>query len=355
MRTSATLFLRQAVSVTLSLCLTASSVLAQKPKPRSPSPAPATPVAEPAVQPGPAAMRPLSEVLIGQAKADYQAARLLYEDGDFTGAALKFKQSFDASKDVRLLWNMAACEKSLRHYAKVFKLVERYLYLGQSVLPEEDQKDAAALLDAMKAFVGTVKISVNEAEAAISVDDEVVGVSPLMERLLLDMGARRLRVTKPGFTPFVDTLQVAGASELPVTVRLIKESHEGRIAIAASAENLLYLDGKLVAQGRWEGTVPSGAHTVRVTGQGMKPYQTEIVLADKETRSLQVTLESETKRDGTNALWWVLGGVAAAGAAASGVAYFATRNSETAAGPTPPITGTIQPGTVQLVFQPRLP
>lgn len=365
MRTSTTLSFRQAVSVTLCLCMTASTALAQKAPPaakpgaaarktpggKAPAPAVSTaPVTPPAPPPTP----PLSESLTGQAQADYQAARLLYGDGDFAGASLKFKQAFEASKDVRLLWNMAACEKNMRHYSKVYKLVERYVDLGGSVLPESDKKDAIDLLDAMKSYISRVKISVNEPDATITIDDEVIGMSPLMETVLLDMGPRRIRVTKPGFSEYSETLQVQGASELPVVVKLAKETHEGRIAVSAGASDMLYLDGKMVGQGHWESTVASGSHMVRVTAPGMKTYQAEIVLNDKETRTVGVTLEPEAKKEGSAALWWVIGGVLVAGAAGSTV-YLVTRNKDSGGGTTPPVLGTIQPGSVQLVFQPRLP
>jgi hypothetical protein len=165
------------------------------------------------------------------------------------------------------------------------------------------------------------------------------------------MGPRRLRVTKAGCTDFVDTLQVAGATDLPVTVKLERELREGRIAVVTGADNLVYVDGKLAGQGRWDGSVASGTHTVRVTGQGMKSYQTEVVLADKETRSIEVTLEPDGKKDGSTTIWWVVGGVVVAGAAAGGIAYFALRNNESANGSSGAIAGTIQPGSVQLTFR----
>ena len=97
--------------------------------------------------------------------------------------------------------------------------------------------------------------------------------------------------------------------------------------------------------------VPSGAHTIRVTAAGMRPYQAELVLADKETRSLQVTLDPEAKKDSSNVLWWVVGGVVVAGAAAGSVVYLATRNKDTTSASPGSIAGTIQPGSVQLVFR----
>lgn len=352
MRTSTTLSFRQAVSVTLCLCLTTSSVLAQKPPAAKPAAAqkggtksPPAPPPPPTPPPAPATP-PLSEALTGQAQSDYQAAKLLYADGDFAGASLKFKQAFEASKDVRLLWNMAACEKNLRHYSKVYKLVERYVELGGSTLTDSDKKDAADLLDAMKSYISKVKITVNEGDATITIDDEVVGMSPLTETVLLDMGARRVRVSKPGFTEYAETIQVQGASDLPLNIKLVKETHEGRIAVSAGAGDLLYLDGKMVGQGRWEGVVASGTHTLKVTAPGMRPYQTDVVLNDKETRTLAVTLEPEAK-GGSGALWWVIGGVLVAGAAGSTV-YLVTRDKDSGGGGIQPIYGTINPGSVQL-------
>jgi hypothetical protein len=144
-------------------------------------------------------------------------------------------------------------------------------------------------------------------------------------------------------------VQVQGASELPLTVKLVKESHEGRMAISAGASDMVYLDGKMVGTGRWEGVVASGTHTVRVTAQGMKPYQADVVLNDKETRTLGITLEPEAKKDGNHTIWWVIGGVLVAGAAGSTV-YLVTRNNDSGGGTTQPVLGTIQPGSVQLMF-----
>jgi uncharacterized membrane protein len=50
-----------------------------------------------------------------------------------------------------------------------------------------------------------------------------------------------------------------------------------------------------------------------------------------------------------------VGGVVVAGAAAGGLVYLATRNSEPAAGGQGAIAGTIQPGSIQLGFRQRSP
>jgi len=67
--------------------------------------------------------KPLAQTLTGDAKAAYDAAKLLVGDGDFAGAAIKFRAAFDQSHDPRLLWNIAACEKNQRHYARTIALL----------------------------------------------------------------------------------------------------------------------------------------------------------------------------------------------------------------------------------------
>ena len=70
------------------------------------------------------APKPLSDTLTGSAKIDYDAGKLLFSDGDMAGALVKFKSAYDTSKDARLLWNIAACEKSLHHYARVLSYLD---------------------------------------------------------------------------------------------------------------------------------------------------------------------------------------------------------------------------------------
>src|SRR5262245_19046704 len=87
----------------------------------------------------PAHAAPLSEALTGSAKAEYDAGKILYADGDYAGAALKFGSAYDLSKDPRLLWNMAGAEKNHRHYARVEQLVKRYVSESGAAVNEADR------------------------------------------------------------------------------------------------------------------------------------------------------------------------------------------------------------------------
>jgi hypothetical protein len=327
------------------------SALAQAPA-RAPAAAPATPSsaaaaastaasASPVAEAPPAPAAPaLGEALTGPAKQDYESGRLLFRDGDHAGALAKFRSAYDASKDPRLLWNMAACEKNLRHYAKAVGLVRRYLKEGDATLPAEDKADATELVKVMEPFTAKLRITVSEPGAELTLDGEPLGPSPVAP-VVVDMGVRKLVVRKAGFEELTREIAVGGAAELAAEVTLVKIVHQGRLTIRAPKDATLTLDGKVVGSGTWSGTVASGGHTLQVTAPKMRLYQSEVIVLDKQTREVGVTLEAEPSK-GLPGWVWVAGGVVVAGGLAT-AGYFLFKPSPAYDGP----PGNLDPGVVQ--------
>src|ERR1017187_2124530 len=68
---------------------------------------------------------PLAQSLPADARRDYDAGKLLFEDGDYATALLKYQAAYDSTHDARLLWDLAVCDKSLRHYARALATLSR--------------------------------------------------------------------------------------------------------------------------------------------------------------------------------------------------------------------------------------
>jgi hypothetical protein len=285
---------------------------------------------------------PLSESLTGQAKADYDAGRLLFGDDDFAGSLVKFQRAFDHVHDVRLLWNMAVCEKNLRHYARVLRLLERYQREGDQVMSPAHRAEVAEVLATVRSLVSTVHINVQPDEAELLVDEVPAGTTPLREPLWVDLGERRIRIRKLGFKDQVIAQDFAGASELTFDVTLQPEAHEGQLAISAASGDSISVDGKVMGQGQWQGTLSSGQHSVRISAPGKRAYVQELLVEDDKKRSLYITLEPE-KSAGLWPLFWVGAGVVAAAGLATG-GYFLLRSSP----PAQTKVGTWDPGTVTI-------
>jgi hypothetical protein len=288
----------------------------------------------------PASQAPLSQSLTGAARDAYASAEILSRNQDFAGALSKYRQAYELSKDPRLLFNMALCERSLHAYARMQSLLLQYKREAGPAIGKDDKADVDAALVAIQRLVGSVKLAVNEAGASVSVDGEAVGTTPLALPLVLDLGAHTLVVTKPGFDDVTQAVRVDGGAEVPLPIQLVERKHIGRLVVSSDDGATVFVDEAVAGRGKFEGTLPAGTHSLRVTESNHRPYALQLELHDGETRTVQVTLEAEKS---SAPIWpWIVGGVVvAAGATVGG--YFLFRSSSPEA---PPASGTF--GNVQL-------
>ena len=323
---------RRALATVLAVSLVTASAApasAQGTRPKAPSNT-ARPAAGATTGP-----RPLAESLTGDAKEAYDSAKLLYGAGDYAGASLKYKVAYDASHDPRLLWNMAAAEKSLRRYAKALPLVRQYLIDGDAILSPEDKAEARELIDVMEPLTAKLAIAVSEPGAEVSIDDEPQGQSPLRS-VLVEIGTRKIRVRKPGFEDIAKDVVVAGAGEVTVEMKLVKILHEGRLVVKTAPDATITLDDHVVGTGLFSGVVASGGHTLGVSAPRMVTYHSEVVVQDNQVREVGVSLEREPSKGIPT---WVLitGGVVIASGIGLGAYLIAKGSGDN--GTVPPYNG----------------
>ncbi|HEY2511617.1 MAG TPA: PEGA domain-containing protein, partial [Polyangiaceae bacterium] len=247
-------------------------------------------------KPAAAAQKPLAQALTGQAKADYESGKLLFGDGDYAGALIKLESAYELSKDPRLLYNIATCQKSQRHYAKALSTLRRYL-VENAALSAAERKDVQETINALDPFTTKLTLKASEDGAEVTIDGEPAGKTPLAAPVVVDIGERHLRLTKEGFAPFEKTIPVGGSAEVSVEAKLEKVVRVGRLTVNAPAGAVISLDGKEAGVGKVEQVVAAGGHQLRVTAPAMRPYQSEIVVQDKETRTIDVALEAEAQAE----------------------------------------------------------
>jgi hypothetical protein len=229
-----------------------------------------------------------AETPTAPAPGAYAAGRILYDDGDYDGAYVKFLAAYEASHDPRRLWDMALAEKSLRHYAAALRLVARYLDEAKGQTGDERRR-AVAFATAIEPFTASVEVRVNEPGAEVVLDDERLGVSPLPARAVVDLGVRRLRVTKAGFRPYSAAVPIGGRKSVTLDVALVREA--GHLTVVAPADAEVAIDGARAGSGVVDADLTSGGHMVRVTAAGRRAFQTEVALGDHEARTITVVLD----------------------------------------------------------------
>ncbi|WP_433933938.1 PEGA domain-containing protein [Sorangium cellulosum] len=289
--------------------------------PAAPAPAqgsPAAPAPAQASPPAEAPPAPLADTLTGKAKDDYELGKRLFGNGDFANAFIKFQHAYESSKDVRLLWNMVVCTSRMHRYRQVLTLVEKLKQEDRGVLLPDDWAKIADLERSARSAVGSLEFAVSERGAAVTIDGELIGKTPLSGKVTVDSGTRRIHVVKPGFKEHVRVERVSPGDELRLEVRLEPQVHAGRLSVLASPGDRIALDGKPVGQGRWEGAVPSGRHALRVTAPGMVPYEAEIVVQDEALSSVRVGLTPVERTGGVPVWAWLTGAALIVGAAVVG-------------------------------------
>ena len=267
---------------------------------------------------------PVVALLHGPAKRDYEIARVFFDKGDYASALVKFQSAFSTSHDPRLLWNSAACEVKLFHYARAGRLMRRYLESHSPLITEEAARRARAFLEAAEQLTVGLVVTSGVGEAEVYVDGEYLGRTPLgaaSADVRVDPGRHELVVRKSGFLDFRETLTVTGSANHTVRAELKAILHEGRLVVRAKPGDLIQVDGASVGYGSFEGTLPSGAHTVRVSAPEARPFETKLAVADDRTHTFQINLEPLPKDSGVPTWVWIGGAsVLAAGAGVAG--YF---------------------------------
>jgi hypothetical protein len=272
---------------------------------------------------------PIIELLTGEAKRDYESARLLYDNGDYASASVKFHSAYEHSRaqnpkwegDPRLLWNAASCEKNLRHYARAIALVRRYLDSRSPLVTPDGARAAQAFLAAAEPLTSPLVIQANVPGALVYLDDELLGKTPLEGSVRVDIGTHRLLVTKGEHTDYAETFTIAGAEELRITAVLRRIQRRGVLIVRASPGDRIALDGVLLGIGRAEATLPSGFHLLRVSAPGARPFEERVEVTVQGTRTVDVVLERDTATSELPPWVWAAGGSLATGLLLTG-GYF---------------------------------
>src|SRR5688500_9591933 len=168
---------------------------------------------------------PLAEALKGDARVLYDAARDLFKAGDYPSAYAKFQRALELSNDPRLYWNLAACERKVKHNANVLRLLDTYLREGEGWLSDEDRSEASRAAAAVRAFVAAATVKTDPPDGVeIFVDDVKIATTPQAKPLWIDMGSHRVRFAKEGHGTLERSEEIPAGGELTWSIVLVSST-----------------------------------------------------------------------------------------------------------------------------------
>lgn len=174
-------------------------------------PAEARSAAEPAAAPALAA----DGGDVEQARQHFERGVEYYNDGDYHAASIEFQRAYKLRPAYRLLYNLGQVAFELRDYAGAERYFRSYLAEGQDDVAPERRTEVQGELEQLQRRVASVRITTNQSDAEIRIDDRPIDKSAGMP-VRVSAGRRRFVADKPGYAPVQRVVDVLGGEALDV-------------------------------------------------------------------------------------------------------------------------------------------
>ncbi|WP_437732436.1 PEGA domain-containing protein [Sorangium sp. So ce1335] len=241
---------------------------------------PAAPAASSAAPPAAPAPSASPDEALARAKELFQAGNELRKAGDCQRALELYLRSRQLVASVPNTLNAAFCLDQLGRHDEALELYEALLTEHRAELGEPERRGVASAIAALRGRIGNVLVSSN-VDGLVLVDGRPRGRLPLAGPIRLRPGGHTLRVVKDGWRTFEAILTVRVAETTAVDAKLEPLASTGRLKI--EDERLvgadLFVDGTLIGQLPWEGSLAPGPHfySVRKGSFGSAPREANVV------------------------------------------------------------------------------
>ena len=191
------------------------------------------------------------------------------QNEDWDAALAEFLRSRELYPGIASLKNAAIALRQLKRYAESLEMYEELLReFGQSLRPEE-KKTAEEAIAKLQKSVGELMVKSDQAGSTVVIDGQGRGTTPLPKPVRVNAGTHSIRVFKEGFAPFETQMLVAGQQRKVIDAKLKALTSSGRLRVVETSGKKLQVvvDGAVVGETPWEGTLSVGTHTVFLKGE----------------------------------------------------------------------------------------
>jgi hypothetical protein len=225
----------------------------------------------------------------------FQRGVALYNETDYRAALVEFRRAYEVAPNAAVLYNIGQTYYQLQNYASALTTLERYLIESGATAPH--RREVEQTIETLRARVGKVLVTTNVSDCEITIDDELVGRTPLGEPVLVSIGRRKVTAMhegRPAETRFVD---VAAGDTVKLSLALVDP--DVRLAPSAAGADDGAGGGGLVTAG-WvttgvlaAATVTAGVYAYRAS-RDLKRLRSEYPISrnDLDHKSSQVDTRS---------------------------------------------------------------
>jgi hypothetical protein len=160
-----------------------------------------------------------------EAGKHFQRGVALYTEADYRAALVEFRRAYDVAPNAAVLYNIGQTHYQLQNYAAALSTLERYLTesgAGAAHRPEVEQT-----IETLRARVGKVEVATNVPGCEVTVDDELVGKTPLAQAVLVSIGRRKITAMYQGRPPETRFVEVAAGDTVKLALTLADPQGQG--------------------------------------------------------------------------------------------------------------------------------
>ncbi len=145
-----------------------------------------------------------------KALARFRRGQEFYNERNFAAALVEFRKAYETAPNYRVQFNIGQVCYQMQDYVCAQAAFTQYLAGGGTEIPEARRQAVEQELQGLRQRVGSLDLAVDVAGAEVSVDDTVVGTTPVAEAIPLSAGRHKLVVVKSGFVSVTRSFDLAG-------------------------------------------------------------------------------------------------------------------------------------------------
>jgi hypothetical protein len=324
-----TRFLSFALMLSVAAGLLGRSARAQAPVPASSAPPAATaapappsatsPTATPSMPTVAAPPSPPTKEQLAEAKKFFEAGLKLKKEGLYQEALASFLEANRISPRESIQNNLALTYRLLKDMASAYEAYDALLSkYGDKMKPAlKDQAQRA--LEELGVLTGVIAVEIQEPGAKVTIDGKDLGQTPLAKPVRLNIGTHQVSITKDGFDPIAQPVEIRGHDSVPLSGPLVKTVLTGHLSVEVKQTNppdptvRIFVDTNDAGAPPYQVDLDPGMHTIEARGEKAvspaKQIQVEKRGTYTETLDLHVQMgtvavnvdvaESEIALDGT--------------------------------------------------------
>ncbi|HEX7840914.1 MAG TPA: PEGA domain-containing protein [Kofleriaceae bacterium] len=146
-----------------------------------------------------------SPAAVTDAAKHFQRGVTMYSEADYRAALVEFRRAYEIAPNPAVLYNIGETYYQLQNYAAALVALGRYL--TESGQGAAHRREVEQTIDTLQTRVGKVAVTTTQPGCDITVDDELIGKTPLDEPVLVSIGRRKITAMRDGRvaeTRFVD-------------------------------------------------------------------------------------------------------------------------------------------------------